>query len=720
MKKGLIVTTLATLLAVSCGNGGGGKPTGKDWSKEVKDLMTECIGEVLPYVELDAATLVVSGEFVEGVGGYFDAYDDSEVNLVSGYGDKLVKAGFEAVTAQGETFYYKETANGGELYVSADWYEAQPATETSEAIPAGNEIYAEYYLPEPSYDEITFEDAVSLFEYFGIEGVVIPAYECEDATLEVLGGVEYEAIEFDIGNSSHEEMEAFADALEGAGWAFEVDSYGDYYGVFGDTRACVYIGDWIGYTSQGYDCIRVQFYLGDEVFTEWPAEAIADIFEENEAVLYDFPAFVAENATFNATTYLYYGLIPYGAQVDIVGATADEINTFLTVTLPGAGWTVTGNAEDGGMASKTFVELDGVAQVQFASSSSAFTLLLVFELAQIPAAAFPADDLAAAFEALGLPAFTITEPDGEGYTYEYTFDESNANYLNYPNYCYDPLYINNMSSEQFAAYLTKLQNDGWAIVDTISENNYELQKHFDDLGLTATIRVGWTSSTTYGDYAFLRIYYIAELDPVAGWSAEEVAALLGSDVTDVLPEFVFEGATFTTYDDAYGMGVLAFVGEGNQEKAMEDYAATLIAAGFTAVEGKDGFYLSPNEQFYVEVYKGTDGAVCLEFTFPLKPGFLSKELQAQIDNAGNTQYVVPDFSSLEQYFVGFSAYGSAYLEGDHAVEVLAILEAAGFSIPETPSATYGYECYYDESHEFEIDVLETGTYTVISAYYWGE
>ena len=128
MKKGLIVTTLATLLAVSCGNGGGGSSGSTDWSNEVKELMTATIGEVLPYVELDSKTFRFEGEFEEGTGGYFVAYDSSETDLLSGYGDKLKGVGFEATTVEGNTVYSKVTANEGLLFVLAKW---NAATESS-------------------------------------------------------------------------------------------------------------------------------------------------------------------------------------------------------------------------------------------------------------------------------------------------------------------------------------------------------------------------------------------------------------------------------------------------------------------------------------------------------------------------------------------------------------------------------------------------------------
>ena len=506
-------------------------------------------------------------------------------------------------------------------------------------------------------------------------------------------------------------MDDFADALAAAGWDLTTDSYGDYGGTFEDTRAQVYLGD---YLQESYGCIVLQFSLADEVFDSWPSDAIAEMFEEYEETLFDVPAFASEGATFTVTTYEFFGMV-LGVDVVINGATDAEINTYVTETLPNAGWEV--NVESG-IANKTFEDLEGIATIYLEEYNGSYYVSLIFGLSPIPSASFPAEAIADAFEALGLPAFEIPGPDGEGYTFEYEFDEDNLDYLDNPALCYDNMYINNMSSEQFAAYLKKLGDAGWVTESTKSP--YDLTKHFD-AGFTASLRLSYVESSS-GNYASLRIYYITDPDAKATWPAEEIAELLGEGVTDVLPELVFEGATFKTYDDAYGKGVLAFVGEDNQEAVMEAYAKTLGEAGFVPADG--GLFASPNGQFFVEIYKGTDGAVGLEFTFPRN---VASEIEAIMEYRGAENWKAPDFSSLENKIdisrsgVISNSYYQLVFTGNCESDVLAVLEAANYDIPETPSASYGYECV-DPTEQVEIDVLylEANDVTLALVYFGGD
>ena len=698
MKKGLIVTTLATLLAVSCGNGGGGSSGSNDWSNEVKELMNATIGEVLPYVELDFKTFKFEGEFEESTGGYFVAYDSSETDLLSGYGDKLKGVGFEAVIFEGETIYSKVTANEGLLFVQAKWNAA------TEAQPVGNVIYAEYYVPAAP-----FAEALEYFVDQGIEDVIIPKYETAEGSVELQE--DYLTPTYFIYDSTHDEMDDFAEALTAAGWDLTTDNFGDYNGTFEDTRAQVYLGD---YLQESQACIVLQFSLAPEVFDSWPSEAIAEMFAEYEETLYDVPAFASEAATFTVTTYEFFGMV-FGVDVVVNGATDAEINTYLTETLPNAGWEVD---TENGSAKKTFVDLDGIATIYLEEYNGSYYISLMFGLSVIPSPTFPAEAIADAFEALGLPAFEIPGPDGEGYTFEYKFDEENFDYLDDPAYCYDNMYINNMSSEQFEAYLKKLSDAGWVTESTKSP--YDLTKHFD-AGFTASLKLSYTESSS-GNYATLRIYYIADPDAEATWPAEEIAELLGEGVTDVLPELVFEGATFKTYDDAYGKGVLAFVGEENQDAVMEAYAKTLGDAGF--VPNDSGLYASPNGQFFVEIYKGTDGAIGLEISFPRN---IASEIEAIMESRGAENWKAPDFSSLENKInlsnsgVVKSSYYQLVFTGNCESDVLAILKAANYTIPETPSASYGYECV-DPTEQVEIDVLylEANDVTLALVYYGGD
>lgn len=132
----LVSLALIVPLMTACPKG---KKEESNWSKEVQDAMVTYIGEVLPYVELNEETLTYG--YDDSWGGFglyqFVIYDDNETNVLEGYGDKLVAAGFEYTEFEYDgTVYisYDKTNDVG--FVSVD-YEYEEATEDTLA---GNTI----------------------------------------------------------------------------------------------------------------------------------------------------------------------------------------------------------------------------------------------------------------------------------------------------------------------------------------------------------------------------------------------------------------------------------------------------------------------------------------------------------------------------------------------------------------------------------------------------
>ena len=117
----------------------------------------------------------------------------------------------------------------------------------------------------PEHIEISFDDIVADYAEEGVV-VSIPYYiGNESVTYEANQGVYY------IYNSTNDEMQEFAANLIASRWVLEEDSYGDYSGSYLDTRASVYVGDYL--EIDGYECIVVSFgYLPSETF---PSETIA-------------------------------------------------------------------------------------------------------------------------------------------------------------------------------------------------------------------------------------------------------------------------------------------------------------------------------------------------------------------------------------------------------------------------------------------------------------
>ena len=111
--------------------------------------------------------------------------------------------------------------------------------------------------------------------------------------------------------------------------------------------------------------------------------------------------------------------------------------------------------------------------------------------------------------------------------------------------------------------------------------------------------------------------------------------------------------------------------------------------------------MSPNEQFVAKLSKDTDGNMLIKLWIP---DFISNNAQAVLESAGLTGEAVPDFSKMEEYFLrDYTSDDGCYkiwLSGDQTEAIKLLL--AGFSIPETPSTEWGYECI-SESELIEID-----------------
>ena len=307
---------------------------------------------------------------------------------------------------------------------------------------------------------------------------------------------------------------------------------------------------------------------------------------------------------------------------------------------------------------------------------------------------------------------TVKIPDfkGEGFTYSFSAAGGVA--------------FSNITSTELATWVSALSFNGWSLAQD-SYGDYSGR-----FGRTrATIRI-----SDYSAYGFFAVYF--DLSEEAVWPAEEIAADFAAQeepVTDTLPEFEGVALAYRYYAAGATHQLTIEVGAGYEADAITSYQATLVAAGFTD-NGTDDFgdkhFLSPNGDFDVSIWDGNDastpnpGFVYVDIAFPRKPGYITRELQKVVDNRHySSEVTLPDFSSLEQYFYyeqpGTTAY-RFYLSGDHVQDVLALM-ADSFDIPETPSASYGYECYYKTNDNVEIDVmLYNNAYTMITLYTYAE
>ena len=119
-----------------------------EWSKDIQEEMMLYLGEVLPFVQLDEATLVYGYTLIYDYFPAYVLYDDSEVDLFEGYGDKLIEAGY--VYNESWDSYDKEALD---LSVEFGWLEA------TEDTPAGNfiTVYCPEYM-EPITEDLLIEE----------------------------------------------------------------------------------------------------------------------------------------------------------------------------------------------------------------------------------------------------------------------------------------------------------------------------------------------------------------------------------------------------------------------------------------------------------------------------------------------------------------------------------------------------------------------------------
>ena len=114
----------------------------------------------------------------------------------------------------------------------------------------------------------SFADVVASFAAAGVEGVSIPNYnaasESATCTYDTANG------EFLLTGTTNAEMQVYAQALTAAGWTLTTDEYGDYSGVFGETRAQLWLEDWLDYSKAA---IVLGFTLAPE--NVFPSEDIA-------------------------------------------------------------------------------------------------------------------------------------------------------------------------------------------------------------------------------------------------------------------------------------------------------------------------------------------------------------------------------------------------------------------------------------------------------------
>ena len=212
--------------------------------------------------------------------------------------------------------------------------------------------------------------------------------------------------------------------------------------------------------------------------------------------------------------------------------------------------------------------------------------------------------------------YTIEIPAINVENANYYFYESqyNSEYIAAGQFEYVHAYLDVLGGEQADAdaYAQVLAQAGWDVAgssDAESKtSNYVAKKQVEELGLAKIDLI-------YNSHDGMYLIFYAALDPLPGatWPAQEVAAVLGSDITDVLPPYEGYSTGYTVFPaDMWGDDyVLVDVESGTENDCVAAYKATLEKNGYTATPG--GNYFSPNHQIRVTVYYGTSGTFTIEF-----------------------------------------------------------------------------------------------------------
>lgn len=226
-----------------------------------------------------------------------------------------------------------------------------------------------------------------------------------------------------------------------------------------------------------------------------------------------------------------------------------------------------------------------------------------------------------------------------------------------------------------------------------------------------------------------------DVDPT--WPAEGIAEWLWDDITDTVPEFVYDGIVDIYLDDGYtgALYVDITLAEGaDVEDAIASYEDILLDAGYffeyTDSWG-DSYYLSPNLQLEVGAYEYGDGIEIYISRAPV-PEF---NYYLELDNKGQKSFFFVYFTSIGIFNDEDEEYMEPSIPGNFLMyvydpyyyefptdEIAAVYEAFGLdlTLPSIDAAYYSF--YGDDYNELYImfDMPEYINFTVVAYEIGGE
>ena len=429
---------------------------------------------------------------------------------------------------------------------------------------------------------VSFEELEKFFADNDVD-VKLPKYAGESEDLETEFDDSYTA--YYIKNSSHEEMDKYAEALEAAGWTLEMDDWDDYYATFGDTRATLYLADYINYSQKA---IVLQAYMGRETMSSLSFAEIEELYEA-EGIDVTIADYEGEKFSYEKSS--------SGTLFYIFDTTHEEMDAFAGA-MSQAGWNLEKDSYED--YSGTFGETRARVYIADYLESMYEAVIVQFSIDPIPVSSISFEEMVEAYANAGV---TVEIPDFEGAA------------LNLDDSYFPTYYVEGATREEMDAFADAMKAAGW----DLEQDSYEdYSGFFEDTGAFVEIQ-------DYIDYGYgVRVAFSLEALPEDGFPSAEIAAdATSAGVTDTIPEYTGANGGFSYYSGADGHQLTIFVADGSSEDAViEAYRADLLGAGYTeAGEDKYGdmHYSSPNGEIDVCAWRGSDigydGRVYVDFEF---------------------------------------------------------------------------------------------------------
>ena len=418
-----------------------------------------------------------------------------------------------------------------------------------------------------------------------LHGVVLPYTGFEESVVSYKA--EYDTLYIEGGNISNGVLDRYASAMVNAGFTrLNNDSY-NFKKVIS--------------TDAGNRFVKVVFYADldnlfyleayDPYLYDFPVEFVASIANQqfySNQVVPSFSANYYETSKNDNAIYCY------------VEATEEDAG--YTTILSAAGWDVSGGKDNSGEFF-TAISPDRYYMIHYIYTAALKSL----DIYLMPPQWWNSNLVASFYEKYSdyipeIPALEIENAT-------YVFWEATGNEEWYANGNFElihaEMFIYGSTSNNLAPYAQTLRTAGWD-VEASAGGGYQAKLTIPNLGIE---RIDFYYSTSK---QCVIVTFYTKIEPLPGaWPAAEIAASLGSRVTDVLPPY--EGTTTgcAFYSDSWGTFVLVQVETGTEDDALACYEQTLVNNGYTK---KSVYYYSPHNQIKVYPTWVEYGSITINFS----------------------------------------------------------------------------------------------------------